>query len=154
MRSAIGNSLLLNLVIIFVSLIILFFVGILSYSKAYRVKNRIVEIIEKNEVYNDDVSAYISEDLSNSGYDTSSSGDCSQANARLNRLAFENLPENMNEGGYNYCVFEIDESRKVSNGKYYIVVTFVKFEFPIIGNLIKIPVYGETKILGKDYSYE
>ena len=38
---------LLNLVVIFSGLVIVFFIGILSYSKAYRVKNRIVELIEK-----------------------------------------------------------------------------------------------------------
>lgn len=47
MRSAIGNSLLMSLVVIIVSLVMLVFVGILSYSKAYRVKNRIIEVIEK-----------------------------------------------------------------------------------------------------------
>ena len=48
MRESLGGSMLLNLVVIFTGLIIIFFVGILSYSKAYRVKNRIVEIIASN----------------------------------------------------------------------------------------------------------
>ena len=51
MRESLGGSMLLNLVVIFTGLIIIFFVGILSYSKAYRVKNRIVEIIEKYGTY-------------------------------------------------------------------------------------------------------
>ena len=45
MKASIGGSMLLYIVLFFVSVVILFFVGIISYNKAYRVKNRIVNII-------------------------------------------------------------------------------------------------------------
>ena len=47
MKEAIGNAALFNIVIIFVAILIAFFVGSLSYTKAYKVKNKIVEEIEK-----------------------------------------------------------------------------------------------------------
>ena len=40
MRDAVGGSLLLNVVVIFVSVIILFFAGIMAYSKAYKAKKK------------------------------------------------------------------------------------------------------------------
>ena len=33
------------------------------------------------------------------------------------------------------------------------VITYVQFEFPVIGDLLTFPVKGETKVLGKNYNY-
>lgn len=147
MREAIGNGLLMNLVIVIVSIVILFFVGILSYSKAYRIKNRIIEVIEEFGDYNSSAVDMISTDLKNVGYYAPSKKNCNETNE--------------NTTSYNYCIYRIDNQEKVTgSGKtntvedgsyYYQVVTYVQFQFPVIGNLIKIPVKGETKILGKKY---
>ena len=154
MREAIGGSLLLNLVVIFVGIVIIFFIGILSYSKAYRVKNRIIEITEKYGAYEEVVAAEISPDLKAAGYSASSSNRCDSIRTRLiNEKYSDGLSKNLNEYGYNYCVYEVTNSSVNSTGKYYVVVTFVKFEFPVIGDLLTIPVYGETKMLGKSYNY-
>ena len=160
MREAIGGSLLLNLVIIFASIIILFFISILSYSKAYRVKNRIIEITEKYGVYDSQVANEINSDLSAAGYDVSSPTKCSDIRERLISEKYPNeasgeerLSGNLNSYGYNYCVFEILNNSVNETGTYYVVVTFVKFEFPIIGDMLTIPVYSETKMLGKTYDY-
>ena len=136
MREAIGNGLLMNLVIVIVSIVILFFVGILSYSKAYRIKNRIIEVIEEFGEYNKDAENMISTDLKNIGYYAPSSKNCSDVN--------------LNNTTYNYCVYE-NSGNSSNESKSYKVVTYVQFQFPIIGDLIKIPVKGETKILGKKY---
>ena len=53
MREAIGNSFLFYFVIIFFALFIFFFIGTLAYTKAFKVKNKIVdEIFFTNKVYN------------------------------------------------------------------------------------------------------
>ncbi len=135
MREATGGAYLLNVVIIIVSVVILFFVGILSYSKAYRTKNRIIEIIEENNGYNTTTIDMISTDLNTMGYNTTLNKKCSS--------------DNLNTTTYNYCVYY---SNNASNGSYYKVVTYVHFDVPIIGGLINIPVKGETKILGKKYN--
>lgn len=138
MREAIGNSLLMNLVIIFVSIVILFFIGILSYSKAYRVKNRIVSIIEKYDGYNTSAQEEILVDLKSAGYRSTNNSKCTS--------------ENLNNTTYNYCIYEIRD-KSSGDSYYYKIVTYVHFDFPIIGNLISFPVKGETKILGKTYNY-
>lgn len=139
MREAIGSSLLLNIVVVFVSLIILFFVGILSYTKAYKAKNRIIDVIEKYGTYSEvpetqDAGDEIVSSLSEMGYQL---GNC------------KNTSGNLNNTGYKYCVHRVD----ASEGYYYKVTTYIQFYFPIIGDLFNPPVSGETKILGKSYNY-
>ena len=76
MNESIGGSALISLVVFIVGALLLIIVGALSYSKAYRVKNRIIGIIDKYEVFNDqkdyndykDALSEISEDLASIGY--------------------------------------------------------------------------------------
>ena len=49
MKEAISNAMIFNLIIVFVVILIMLFIGSLSYSKAFKVKNRIVEEIEKDK---------------------------------------------------------------------------------------------------------
>ena len=162
MREALGGSMLLNLVLIFAGIVIVFFIGILSYSKAYRVKNRIIEITEKYGVYDATVAAEISPDLKAAGYDSTKPTRCNNIRGRLidsQNGKYNDLGQNINDPsndssyGYNYCVYEVTNSSVNNSGKYYVVVSFIKFEFPVIGDLLTIPVYGETKMLGKSYNY-
>lgn len=161
MRDSIGGSMLLNLVIIFAGLVIALFMGILSYSKAYGVKNRIIEIIEKYGTYEkiesgkNLITEELNPDLAAFGYNASAPTKCDSIKERLKNEKYGgNLDEvgNLNKYGYNYCVFQINNSEN-STGKSFVVVSFIHFEVPIISNVVTIPVYGETKILGKTYDY-
>ncbi len=137
MRGALGNSLLLSIIITFVGAIVIFFVSILSYSKAFRAKNRIIEVIEKYGVYDSydqNIKDEIGVSLAEMGYQL---GECDH--------------ESLSSGnGYKYCVDEIT----ATNGKYYKVSTYVQFNFPIIGEIIKPKVTSETKILNVDYNFD
>ena len=174
MRSAIGNSLLLKFALIFIGLVILFFIGILSYSKAYRVKNRIIEIIEQSGNYDEIIVQEINDELDNMGYymvrdtsfcpveygvnlnENSYKENIDESNNDLNGTSNEEDTEdegvNLNEtpyGGYTYryCIYKINSNE----GYYYKVITYAHFDFPIINEGINIKVLGETKILGRDY---
>ena len=48
MKEALGISQLYTFVIVFVSIIMLLLIGSLSYSKAFKIKTRILEIVETN----------------------------------------------------------------------------------------------------------
>lgn len=145
MREAIGGSMLLYIVVFFASIVMLMFVGILSYSKAYKVKNRIIEAIESHGNYEsavDDINA----DLATMGY-TLMEKDCDSSN--------------LNESNYAYCVYEVCNKEETKNGittcvgtYYYKVRTFMTFEFPVINSIVKFQVNGETRTLGKNYDYE
>lgn len=161
MRESLGSSLLLNIVVIFTGIVILFFVSILSYSKAYRVKNRIVELVEKNGSY-ENASVEIDKSLSEAGYAIANKNLCTSTRVQNHLKNEVGIITDSNDpvvslnttNGYNYCIFEVNsENSYISNGKFYVVVTFVQFEIPIIEDLLTFPVYGETKILGKIYNY-
>lgn len=53
MKEAIGTSYVFNLIILFVSVFIILYVGALAYSKGFKVKNRIINIVETNGGYNE-----------------------------------------------------------------------------------------------------
>lgn len=152
MRDAVGGSLLLNIVVIFTSIVILFFAGIMAYSKAYKIKNRIIEVIEKYETYDDTVEPKLEEDLRKSGYIVATSA---QVAAKCTD------GQNLNTSEYLYCIYEkCDEEECDENGncecvgqRLYKVTTFIHFDFPIIGNMLTFKVKGETKMLGKNYNY-
>ncbi len=141
MRDAVGGSLLLNVVVIFVSVIILFFAGIMAYSKAYKSKNRIIEVIERYGKYDSDVADILNGDLRTFGY----------RSATPTQIRQKCGTNNENTYAYFYCVYYDEDSAK--EGYSYNVVTYIHFDFPLIGGLLEIPVRGETKILGKNYNY-
>ncbi len=137
MKESIANAYIFNIVIVFVVIFIFFFAGSLTYSKAFKVKNRIVDIIEKYEDYNTDAVTEISSTLGEMGYrvNTSNKG-CDIRNGK------ESLTMTFNS--YRYCVYEYETPK----GKYYGVAAYMYFDLPIIGQSLEFPVYGETKILG------
>ncbi len=63
MKEATGSSLLLYIVIIIVGAVMLLFVSIISYAKAYGAKNKIVSALETFEGYNADSIAEINTSL-------------------------------------------------------------------------------------------
>ena len=106
MKGAIGNSLFIIIIITFVGALAIFFTSILAYTKAYRVKNRIVEIIEKYEEYNTDAESEISISLAEMGY-------------QIDNCPYKTNIDN--NTGYKYCV----NKKTASNGEYYEVSTYV-----------------------------
>ena len=150
MKSAIGNSLLLYIVIIIVSAIIILFISILSYSKAYRVKNGIIEIIERNNGHdtkdndgNNVVEKEIANFLRQSGYKVGTNNKCKSI---LEKKGISQIITTTNN--YNYCLGRTE----TENGSYYYtVISFVEFDFPIIDSIMSIPISGETKILNRTY---
>ena len=143
MREATGSSMLLYIVVFFVGIIILFFAGIMAYSKAYKAKNRIIEVIEEYGTYTRGTGSTaentVKSSLKSMGYQT---GDCSGTTQK-------GYTSVQNSSGYKYCVY----NKNANGGTQYKVITYVHFDFPIIGSAINIPVSGETKILGKSYDY-
>ena len=138
MREAIGNAFIFNIVIVFVIIVMMLLVGSLAYTKAFKVKNRIVNVIEKNDGFTLDAIEEIRRDLSSIGYRISfNSKSCK------NRDDVAPIYGGNNNGDYHYCVYEYDTQR----GKYYHVKTFMHFDIPIIGGFIEFPVSGETRII-------
>lgn len=143
MKSALGNAFIVNFIIVFAVIFITLFVGTTSYTKALRIKNRITDIIEENNGYNIDAANEISAYLKDVGYrvSNSNSSDCNLNNKAGYTVVF---PSSTTTSNYDYCIFEYTNKK----GTYYGVKTYMYLDLPIIGDKLKIGVYGETKTLG------
>ena len=149
MREAIGSSLLFNLIITFVIIMIAFLIGSLAYSKAFKVKNRIINIIEKNEG-NVDVTL-INQKLSEMGYKVDPNKKCSDTYINGGQLV------SGSNNTYRYCIYKYTTLKDPDTGEtndYYKVITYMYFDIPVVG-MIQIPVEGETKVFYDTYiNYE
>ncbi|MDO4341294.1 MAG: hypothetical protein Q4C44_00940 [bacterium] len=145
MREAIGGTWLLTIVLVFIVLFSSFLALSINYSKAFKVKNGIVNIIEKKEGLSDDSQQEIKDYLSTVGY-----------------LVYSKCPKNLTEQGdgtlvsgfdpyaadatkYRYCVAKtVDDSGNIKKS-YYKVTVFFRVDLPILGEIFTFPISGETK---------
>lgn len=167
MRESLGSSLLLSLVIFVAGVIMAVFVSILTYSKAYRVKNSIVEIVENAETYDTAVANAINANLKEYGYDAALPKRCLGIQTKISssgKFVSDNLNSSLfvNDPGYNYCIFKVCDHfdivggvEKCESGEsfYYVIVTFSQFNIPVLNEVLSVPVQGETKKMGKIYDY-
>ncbi len=144
MREAIGSSFVLNFIITFIIIFILIFVGTLTYTKAYKVKNKIVDTIEyydgkvtNGNRLNSDVQTEIDKKLKTIGYRIDNKNSNCSPDGRIRGTAISK-----NNSGYRYCIYKNTTDR----GDYYEVIAYAYLEIPIIGAKLEFPVYGETKI--------
>jgi len=137
MRDAVGGSFMIKVLLVFLTVYIIFIAVALNYAKAFRVKNKVIDIIEQNEGIRD--------------Y-TDTSGTIGEINTYLKKASYNvNLTEkNKKDRGVCYDLgYCIDESSEIRDGnitsKYYQVTTFVRIEFPFFNLNITIPIKGETR---------
>lgn len=142
MRDAVGGTFMIKVLLVFLAVYICFIAVALNYAKAFRVKNKIIDIIEQNEGFDID-----SKDTS----DTSVRGriDIYLKSVNYNITDIDRLAKDTDGTCYDrgYCIIEYDSNNiegKLS-GKYYKVTTFVKLEFPFFNLTIPIRVVGETR---------
>ena len=162
MNESIGSALLFKLAITFIIILSALFLSSFAYSKAYKVKNKIIEEIEKYgessgrqftseseavNAYNSTVATEIEDWLASGdegkgiGYRKSSG----KANCNYNKKGAE-LVKGV-QGKYEYCVYRINTCKNVRQGRcgvYYHVITYMYVEFPIV-EMFPIAVHGETR---------
>ena len=117
MRGAIGNAMVMNIVITFIILTTAFLVSSISYSKAFKVKTKIIDIIEKydgdfNKTSNKEsvITSEINQFLGQTGYRTTSAtakGDCSKY---VNSSKGESLIATTSS--YDICIIQKNNNRK------------------------------------------
>lgn len=153
MREAIGNTFIVNLLMVFIGVMSALLVGSVSYSKAFKVKNRIIYTIEKYggwKVYTSSganvVQSEIEASLKEIGYPlvvaNSFTGGC-RAKDGSTLVYGGHSSGGASRNTYHYCVYEYQNEK----GFYYGVTTFMHFDIPLIGNYLEFPVNGKTKTL-------
>ena len=145
MKEGIGGTFMIYVLLIFLAVYITFLAVAFNYARAFRVKNKVIDIIEQNEGMDE-------ADFNNlSGNNTV--GVAGQINEYLKKVSYNiNLTSSNKEGrgicfDLGYCVDEIDSTlnNDEMNSKYYKVTTFIKLEIPFMNLGVTIPVKGETR---------
>ena len=155
MREAIGGAMSIQFIIIFLLLVNSYLAFTVNYTKAFRVKNEIISIIEKNE----GLTGVGDNQMCGDGTDSATA--CGQIQTYLNQVGY-NTPEFNCPVGYvkqpgGYCTRPICEGTHNSQvwnhqyvGAHYAVITYVQIKFPIVENLLPalanvFAVQGESK---------
>ena len=171
MRESIGTAFMLNFIVLFIFLVFAFLAGTFSYYKAYRVNNYIVNSIEMYEGYNQYSKAQIDVGLTSMGYDITTKVDCPDKQTGNSSQRFlsgkyaevqqftvtgqrvlVNASDPKDEG---YCIYlyENDNGTLSHDGNHvettdiyytYGVLTFMRFRFPVIENMLAIPIFSRT----------
>ena len=152
MRDAIGGTFSLTAIVIFLIIVNCFLAFSVNYTKAFRAKNEIRSIIEKNEGLGCNALHQIEEFLAKNKYriNEETSGWCG-------RHGYKIASDSNNTPLFCYKVEKVDitgssNSNNTYKGAYYTVATFVNIDIPIfnkifstIGNVFM--VRGETALI-------
>ncbi len=147
MREAFGGTWLLGFVVLFIVLFSAYLAISVNYTKAFKAKNKIVNVIEQNE-----------------GFTTTKCGTNKTDNClKTSNTSEDKIYKYLDEAGF--LLTDINESRCpngyklikdagycvrricTSQGAYYKVNTFIKIELPLVWQTFTIPIKGETKVL-------
>lgn len=152
MREAFGGTFMLKLGLVFLVIYISLMAAAINYSKAFRMKNQIINIIEHYQYSgssdpNDKAITEINNYLKG------------VANTKPGEAVCKNASENTNNSnGYTYteegaCIIHMGMLDSVvgSSTRYYKVVTFITININFFDMDFNIPVSGETKVI---YEYE
>ncbi len=138
MRDAFGGAFLMKLLIIFIMIYVVFMAIALNYAKAFKVKNKIIDIIEQYEGHNVKADTAINAYLDKADYYVSAGG----INAN-NYTCFNNG----GTGSQAYCLRKYQGSVGGIPRSYYTVYTFIKLEFPFFRLSMTVPIKGETRLI-------
>lgn len=161
MRESIGGMWLFSIVITFIVLFVSFIAYSISYTRAFKVKNEIINYIERAEgftTYDGDLREVPLSELNILATNNEATVDV------LAYLQIQNI-------GYNYSIASLVECDELGYGEkqvggyclkkfcpenengqkvYYKVTTFIAFKIPVLNFVFKIPISGETKALYYD----
>ena len=161
MREAIGGAMTIQIIVIFMLLINAYLAFSVSYTRAFKMKNQVINIIENNEGYPNN------EDVGGCTVDNPQGAIC-QIVSYINEIGYNGADYPQNDDGCPYpkkgqqfgiCIIphkkDIAGNSNASqsySGIYYTVYTYININIPVINNLFKgIPnlfrIQGETNTI-------
>jgi len=151
-KDAISSTVIIQIILIFLVIINSYLAFSVNYTKAFRIKNNIVSIIEENEGLTDIAKVRVEELMLGAGY--------SIARDYIDRCGTGSLagyiPIYNNAGGYCVKVNLADNTGTYGDGAYvgayYSVVTFISIDVPILNKVFPVfadvfSIKGETKTI-------
>lgn len=150
MKDTIASTWIYQLVIVFILMFVAFLILSLTYSKNYKTKNEIINIIEKYEGVNTNSVQIINNYLSYNGYKVK--GKCPDNWMGSLDLESARLEKVQKGTKYYYCVNKKwnkstttgNTSRLLKSKVFYQIKTFFKFNLPLLGDIYTFTVDGTT----------
>ena len=147
MRDAFGSTFMFKIIIIFIVFYVSFMTIAVSYAKAFRVKNGVIDILEQYQYDSEgsrkqDVINKVDEYLKSFPYDEGDNQNVKNLckkdshNENSSEETFENQ---FTENGV--CIIRTDLGE---NSVFYEVVTYLVISFPVVSYDFIIPIRGET----------
>jgi hypothetical protein len=154
MKESIGNAFIFGIFVTFSFLCLFVLTAAINYSRAVKVKTRLVSLVEDYaessaarrsdegidliDFDDEDFSKMIEEELMRIGYRRNNGGFNQNSCPSLDGATLMNK-----NSAFNYCIYSYPSNR----GYYYKVITYMYFDIPIIGQTLKFPISGETKVI-------
>lgn len=151
MRESTGAMMLFGICLTFIIMMTAYLAISVNYAKAFRVKSHIVSMIEENEGYSVSLDESIDTYLENQGY--TARGYCSE-NIKVSNYQedweFQACLDKDETGRCSACVYRtMSDTKKPgpTTRMRYRVVTFFKFDIPVVNSLLTFQVAGESRYL-------
>ncbi|HOZ89223.1 MAG TPA: hypothetical protein PK737_03230 [Bacilli bacterium] len=144
MREAIGSTWIYMIAIALVILFSGYLALSINYSRAFKVKNEIVNIIERNKGMNSSAQEEIKEYIVRVGYRTT--GEC-EAKATVSGYS---SATNSTTDDAMYCVEKVrahEATQEFPPAYYFKVTVFFQLDIPIISSIFNFDVSGDSKII-------
>lgn len=137
MNSTIAHTYLYNIIIVFLLIIFAFVMGMVVYYKSFKINKEILSIIEKYEGYNTLSKEEIENSLNTIGYNVKANGCSNKSGATIKYSGQNNM----------YCIYYYPADNK----RYYTygVTTYLTFDFPIVKDVLRIPIYTKSNRIFK-----
>ena len=138
MRDAVGGTFMIKLLLIFLAVYTVFIAIAINYAKAFKVKNKVINIIEQSEGvdYNDVSDASVIGQINTYMNDIHYGINTSSVEKKCIGYDYINT-----ERGY--CISKVENYD--SSASYYRVTTFVTISVPIVRLEFTVPIQGETR---------
>ncbi len=156
MKESIGNAFVMGLFVTFTFLTLLILTFAINYSRASKVKNRLVNYVQTyaenslsnsassfDFLYNDDFKRDVELVLSKVGYRRKTNLNYYEQNCHDYDNTNGVITMDTTSTNFDYCIYAFPTSR----GYFYRVVTYMYFDIPVIGTTLKFPISGETKTI-------
>lgn len=159
MKESISNAFIFGIFITFAFLLLFILSAAINYSRANKVKNKILNYVasyaELHTVvnpngepeyidFNDENGALeeqINAELAKIGYRANYGGVNSNSCKSKEKVGADALLNPSSK--YHYCIYAIKSER----GYFYKVTTFMYFDIPIIGTTLEFPISGDTRVI-------
>lgn len=156
MREAIGGALTIQIILVFLILVNGYLIMTVNYTKAFRIKNNIISIIEQNEGITEQAGKDISAIMRDAGYSVATGylNSCSSIGYKaVYPSQLSALGTSATSGGFCYKRINVDPTGSGKMiGREYSIMTFVDVNVPGLNRLLELipevfSVKGETKTI-------